>query len=117
MNSSDTPELKGEALHVLLALTGGPLHGYGILLEAEARSGGEVQLQTGPLYRTLKRLLDDRLIEECGAPAGTRSEDARRRYYRLTAPGRRALSAEAERMERLAHAIRAAAHGKRKPLT
>jgi DNA-binding PadR family transcriptional regulator len=113
--TSTLPDLKGDALHVLLALTTGPLHGYGILLEAETRSAGEVRLQTGPLYRTLKRLLEDSLIEECGAPAGANSDDARRRYYRLTALGRRALAAEAGRMERMAHAIRIAAQSKRRP--
>jgi DNA-binding PadR family transcriptional regulator len=107
----DLPRIRGDALAVLLTLSDRPLHGYGIMLEAEARSGGEVRLQTGALYRTLKRLLEDRLIEECERPAGLPVEDERRRYYRLSPRGRQALSAEGERLARLVHDIRLATGG------
>jgi DNA-binding PadR family transcriptional regulator len=106
--SPDLPRLKGDALAVLLTLTGGPLHGYAIMLAAEERSGGDVRLQTGALYRTLKRLLDDSLVEECGRPASVAGDDERRRFYRLTPRGRRALAAEGERLEKLAKDIRLA---------
>ena len=107
--SNDLPRLKGDALVVLLTLSGGPLHGYAIMLQAEERSDGEVRLQTGALYRTIKRLLDERLIEECDRPAGVTGEDERRRYYRQTRRG--------ERLERLSHEIRRATGGKRIPQT
>jgi DNA-binding PadR family transcriptional regulator len=106
--SDDPPRLKGDALVVLLTLSAGPLHGYAIMLQAEERSGGEVRLQTGALYRTLKRLLDDRLVEECDRPAGATGDDERRRYYRLTRRGREALAAEGERLARLSREIRLA---------
>jgi DNA-binding PadR family transcriptional regulator len=78
------------------------------MLQAEERSAGEVRLQTGALYRTLKRLLDDRLVEECERPAGAPGDDERRRYYRLTRRGREALAAEGERLGRLSREIRLA---------
>ena len=115
--SNDLPRLKGDALVVLLTLSAGPLHGYAIMLQAEERSAGEVRLQTGALYRTIKRLLDERLIEECDRPAGAAGEDERRRYYRLTRRGRAALAAEGERLERLSREIRHATDGKRVPQT
>ena len=45
--SDDLPRLKGDALAVLLTLSGGPLHGYAIMLQAEERSDGEIRLATG----------------------------------------------------------------------
>jgi DNA-binding PadR family transcriptional regulator len=106
--SDDLPRLKGDALAVLLTLSGGPLHGYAIMLQAEERSGGEIQLQTGALYRTIKRLLDERLVEECERPRASDGDDERRRYYRLTRRGRDALAAEGQRLERLSREIRLA---------
>jgi DNA-binding PadR family transcriptional regulator len=116
-SSNDLPRLKGDALVVLLTLSGGPLHGYAIMLQAEERSGGDVRLQTGALYRTIKRLLDERLVEECDRPAGADGDDDRRRYYRLTRRGKEALAAEGERLERLSREIRHATAGKRIPQT
>jgi DNA-binding PadR family transcriptional regulator len=105
--------LKHDVLMILLALGGGPRHGYGIMRDVEDRSDGEVVLQAGALYRTLKRLLGDGLVEECGAPPDVRDDDARRRYYRLTTLGGRVLDAEVERMDRLVRAARLTATGKR----
>ena len=106
--ANDLPRIKGDALVVLLTLAAGPMHGYAIMLDAEERSGGEIRLQTGALYRTIKRLLDDQLVEECDRPAHASREDERRRYYCLTARGRQALAAEGARMEKLASEIRLA---------
>ena len=84
--------------HVLLALAGNDLHGYAILKEVELRTGGKVRLSTGTLYGIIKRLLNDGLIVELRSrPAD--SDDERRRYYRLTPPGRQVAAAEAERMD------------------
>lgn len=101
----DLPRLKGDSLAVLLTLSAGPLHGYAIMLQAEERSDGEIRLQTGALYRTIKRLLDDGSIEECDRPADASSDDGRRRYYQLTQRGRIALAAEGKRLERLSREI------------
>lgn len=87
------------AFEVLLALADGSRHGYSILQEVEARSGGAVSLHAGTLYRVLARLLEQQLIAELDAPAGQANEDERRRYYGLTARGVAVARAEAARLE------------------
>lgn len=90
--------LKPDALLVLMALQRESRHGYGIIRDVEARSGGETVLQTGALYRLLKRLLADGLIEEVDDPAAC---DDRRRFYLISPMGSAVLAAELERMENL----------------
>ena len=85
------------ALHILLALAGGDLHGYGIMQEVARQSEGRYKLGPGTLYDNLQRLLEQRLAQEAGARAG--EEDSRRRYYRLSPLGRGVLSAEVARLE------------------
>jgi DNA-binding PadR family transcriptional regulator len=65
-------------------------------------------IQTGALYRLLKRMLQDGRIEEVDAPAGADTTDGRRRYYVLTAVGQRAVAEEAARMRAALRAARAA---------
>ena len=105
--------LAPDALFIMLALAAQPLHGYGIIRDVEERSEGRVLLQTGALYRTLRRLLTDGLIQECVRPPGVDSPDDRRRYYQPTAFGRAVVGAEVERMARLVRAARLTAGGKR----
>jgi len=108
--------LKTDELLILMAIAASPLHGYGIIRDVEARSDGRVVLQTGALYRTLRRLLDRRLIEECDRPSEVESTDERRRYYQPTRLGRAVLEAEVERMSRLVRAAKLAADGRRSRL-
>jgi DNA-binding PadR family transcriptional regulator len=110
---SDFLPLKSDVLLIMLALASRPMHGYGIIRDVEERSEGEVLLQTGALYRTLRRLLNDRFIEECERPAGETVTDERRRYYTLTRLGGQVLDAEVARMSRLVRAARLTADGKR----
>lgn len=110
---ADFLPLKSDVLLILLALAAQPRHGYGIIRDVEARSGGQVVLQTGALYRTLRRLLQTRLIEECPRPGDADSDDERRRYYRPTPLGRQVMDAEVARMSRLVRAARLTAGGKR----
>lgn len=84
--------------YVLLTLAGEDLHGYAILKEVELRTGGKVRLSTGTLYGIIKRLLNDGLIVELRSRP---QDDERRRYYRLTPPGRQVASREAERMDEI----------------
>ncbi len=94
--------LSTAALHILLALADGPRHGYAIKQEAEARSEGAVRLGPGTLYETLQRLLDADLVRETAGDAEpANGQAAQRRYYELTARGRRALGAEIEQWRRL----------------
>jgi DNA-binding PadR family transcriptional regulator len=92
---------------ILLALSEGERHGYGIMREVSARSGGRLRLGPGTLYGSIKRLLADRLIEESDERPDPALDDQRRRYYRLTPFGRRVAEAEAERLAQLVSLARA----------
>jgi DNA-binding PadR family transcriptional regulator len=84
--------------HILLALVDEERHGYGIMKEVEARTGGKVQLKPGTLYQAIKRLLDGGLIEEAEERVDPELTNERRRYYQLSEFGHRVVSAEAERL-------------------
>ena len=90
--------VKSTVFLILLALAEEPRHGYGIMLDVKQRSDGTVNLGTSHLYRHLKRLLEDALVEEVSAEAAS---DPRRRYYRLTDFGRELLEAESTRLKSL----------------
>jgi DNA-binding PadR family transcriptional regulator len=98
--------LKPHWFHVLLSLADGEQHGYGIMQEVLDRTAGKVRLWPATLYGTLKRLIDEDLIEESAARPAPELDDARRRYYRLTAFGRSVLAAESERLQDLVRVIR-----------
>lgn len=98
--------LKTEVALIMMALDSRALHGYAIIKDVRERSETTVELQTGALYRHLRRLLDDGLIVEVERPTGVDSEDERRRYYRATPLGREVLEADVARMSRLVHAAR-----------
>ncbi len=86
--------------HVLVALTEGDRHGYGIMQAVEGSSGGIVRMGPATLYGTLKRLVEQGLAEEL-AHRPVPDDDRRRRYYRLTGLGQRVCAAEAERLAAL----------------
>jgi DNA-binding PadR family transcriptional regulator len=87
--------------HILLALAGEDRHGYSIMKETAALTGGEVRLGPGALYAALGKLVDQDLIEETDDRPAPDLDDARRRYYRLTDAGRAALGAELSRLQRV----------------
>ena len=99
--------LSPAAFHVLLALAEGERHGYAIIKDVEARTGGRVRMGPGTLYGAVKRMLEEGLIEESDERPDAALDDERRRYYRLTAFGRRVAAAEAERLSGLVAAARA----------
>ena len=76
--------------HVLLAVLGGSSHGYAIMQDVEALTGGQLRIGPGTLYTALKRLLAAGLIGECEA------DGERRRCYRLTRKGRSLGAEEAQ---------------------
>jgi DNA-binding PadR family transcriptional regulator len=93
--------------NILLALADGEKHGYGIMLEVEANTRGQVLMGPGTLYGSIKRMLQADLIEESDERADPKMDNQRRRYYRLTDLGRRTLRMEAERLAsqvKIAHA-------------
>ncbi len=89
--------LSPAALHILLALAGEDLHGYGIMLEVTRQSKGQYKLGPGTLYDNLRKLMTQGCVEEIQKRSA--GDDPRRRYYRLTGLGRRVLSAEVARLE------------------
>jgi|SRR5215472_4920883 len=93
----ETFALSEPVLLVLLSLAEQPRHGYSILKDVEAMSGGRVQLSTGTLYGALQRLLNHSWIERVEEDDAPRD----RRTYRLTSRGRRNLQMEIDRMRHL----------------
>lgn len=86
--------------HILLALAGGDCHGYAIAKEVEELTDGQIRMGPGTLYGSIGRMMDTGLIEE--SPRRPRDgDDERRRYYRITALGRRALELELRRLARM----------------
>ena len=96
-NDSTAP-LKPTELHILLALSAGDSHGYALRQEVLRQTAGQIELEAGNLYRHIRRLEDEGLLEESGRRPPPSRDDERRRYYRLTTHGRRTLASELRRM-------------------
>ncbi len=90
--------LTAPVFHILLALAGEERHGYGIMQDVAEQTGGALQLGPGTLYGCLKRMLAGGLVEECEERRDPSLDDERRRYYRMTAMGRKTVRAEAQRL-------------------
>ncbi|HSR69793.1 MAG TPA: helix-turn-helix transcriptional regulator [Acidobacteriota bacterium] len=86
---------------VLLVLAGQDRHGYGIVQDIEERSQGQIRLEPGNLYRTIRRLMGQGLLKETERRPAPESDDERRRYYCLTPFGLRVAEAETARLKRL----------------
>ena len=93
--------LKPLVFHALLALNYQDSHGYGIKKAVAERTGHQIDLEPGTLYRLMARLLKQGLIEQSDRRPAPEADDERRRYYRITPLGRQVLSAEAARMAEL----------------
>ncbi len=109
MNAVDSQKflpLKTHWFHIMLSLAGGEQHGYGMMQEVLERTNGKVRLWPATLYGSIKRLIEAELIEESDERPAPELDDARRRYYRLTALGRQVLDAECERLQELVRIIR-----------
>jgi DNA-binding PadR family transcriptional regulator len=93
--ANDHLPLSPATLHVLLALTSGDLHGYGIMLEVARQSGGQYKIGPGTLYDNIKKLLKLGLVDEL--PPEKSDPEPRRRYH-LTQTGSSVLTAETQRL-------------------
>jgi DNA-binding PadR family transcriptional regulator len=87
--------------HILLALSDQDRHGYAIIQEVEERTGGELRLSAGTLYRSIHRMLEQGLVVETRERPAPEDDDERRRYYRITKLGIETAKAEARRLEQL----------------
>jgi DNA-binding PadR family transcriptional regulator len=85
--------------HLLLALASGPLHGYALAERIAAESSGSLQPRAGSLYRVIARLVATGLVAESDAGPELAHPGLARRYYTLSARGRRALADEARRLK------------------
>src|ERR671919_2250457 len=94
---ADALPLRSVDFLVLLMLAPGERHGYGIMQDVLEHTEGRMQLEAGSLYRTIRRLADEELLEESARRPVGDSDDDRRRYFRLTPFGRRVVAAEAAR--------------------
>ena len=100
------PLLTPAVFHILLALSDGESHGYGIMQDVERFTNGETRLGPGTLYRSIQRMLVDGLIEELAISLHDETDEDRRRYYRLTPKGLSVATREAERLADLVDAAR-----------
>jgi DNA-binding PadR family transcriptional regulator len=103
----DLLPLPPAAFHILLSLAVEDRHGYAIIQDVAARTGGEVKLSAGTLYRSIQRMLEQDLIEERHDRPAPEEDDERRRYYRITAFGDAVARAEARRLASLVKLARA----------
>jgi DNA-binding PadR family transcriptional regulator len=100
-DSNAYPPLKPVDLQLLLALAQEEQHGYGLVQSIERATNGAVALDPGNFYRVIKRLLAEGLIAEAAQRRVPELDHERRRYYRLTALGKRVLADELRRLQAL----------------
>jgi DNA-binding PadR family transcriptional regulator len=84
----DRLPLRSVEFHILLSLSAGERHGYGIIQDIQARGDAAVP-DVGTMYRALARMVDGGLIEAAARRAAADASDERRNYYRITDAGRR----------------------------
>ncbi len=100
--------LKPQDYMILFVLLGGELHGYRMVKEIAKQSDERIRLEAGNLYRSIRRMIKQDLLEESDRRPVADADDERRRYYAITDFGRRVLSAETARMKVLVIAADAA---------
>lgn len=88
-------------LYILMALSTGEKHGYGIMKQVESDSEGKISMGPGTLYGSLKRMLEAGLVDEGAKKVDPDMDDQRRIYYKITGLGQKALNEELDRFERV----------------
>ena len=109
-DSAPPPEsllpLPAAVFHILMAVAEEDRHGYAIIQDVAARTGGEVKLSAGTLYRSIQRMLDQDLLVETSERPAPDQDDERRRYYRITPFGSAVARAETKRLTDLVRLAR-----------
>lgn len=103
------------SFHILIALADAERHGYAIIQEVAARTGGSVRLGAGTLYRSVQRMLEQGLIAETEDRPAPELDDERRRYYRITRFGSAVARAEVLRLQQLVKLARASGFAPGRP--
>ena len=93
--------LNRDTFHILVSLADRDRHGYAVMQDVLDRTDGKLRFSPSSLYASIRRLLEQGLIEELAERPDASNDDERRRYYRLTRLGREVAKAEARRLERL----------------
>lgn len=93
--------LKPADFLLLLALVEEEQHGYALARELAERSDGAIRLEPGNLYRIIKRLVDEGLVDVAARRPVSELDDERRRYYRITSLGARVAAQEVRRLRAL----------------
>lgn len=93
--------------HILTALGDGPMHGYAIIQELAGRTGGEIRMSAGTLYRSIQRMQENGLVVESRRRPAPKDDDERRIYYEITPFGSQVVRAELRRLTRLIKFARA----------
>jgi DNA-binding PadR family transcriptional regulator len=99
--------LRPNWFHILVSLADSDRHGYGIMQEVEQRTSGEVHLWPATLYGSIKKMLEEGLIEAAGDRPDAADDDPRRRYYAISDVGLEVLRCETRRLEALVAGARA----------
>ena len=107
METADFLPLPAAVFHILVAVADRERHGYAIMQDVAARTDGTLRMSPGTLYGSIKRMLQDGLIEELDERPDPQHDDTRRRYYRITAFGREVAMAESARLAKLLGQARA----------
>lgn len=98
--------LPSATFHILMAVADADRHGYAIIQDVAARTGGDLKLSAGTLYRSIQRMLEQGLLVETRERPEPAFDDERRRYYRITPFGREVAKAEARRLTQLVRLAR-----------
>ena len=93
--------------HILMAVADEDRHGYAIIQDIASRTGGELQMSAGTLYRSIQRMQEQGLIIETRERPAVENDDERRRYYRITSFGLAVAKAEAHRLTQMVKLARA----------
>ena len=99
--------LPAAAFQILMSLVDDDLHGYEIMRRVEEQTVGRTRLGPGTLYSSIQALVEATFIIEVSRPSAAETNDERRRYYHLTAAGRKAGREEAERLADMLRVARA----------
>ena len=94
----DLLPLAPAVFHILLCLGEGDRHGYAIKRDIHRRTQGRLSLGPAMLYGSIRKMLEQGLIQESDERPDPHLDDQRRRYYRVTPFGREVARAEAGRL-------------------